>query len=76
MDVQEILGELIKRRRLSLGYSLRAFCIKHAIDPKYWSDLEHGKISLNRKDDGNLRNDIWSLLQLGVSEADKETCDA
>jgi len=35
-------GEHIKARRLELGLSLRAFCLKHGEDPSNWSKLERG----------------------------------
>jgi len=35
-------GEFIKARRLELGLSLRAFCLKHGEDPSNWSKLERG----------------------------------
>ena len=37
-----MFGEFIKQRRLELGLSLRAFCIKHAEDPSNWSKMERG----------------------------------
>ena len=35
-------GEHIKARRLELGLSLRAFCLKYGEDPSNWSKLERG----------------------------------
>lgn len=35
-------GEHIKARRLDMGLSLRAFCLKHGEDPSNWSKLERG----------------------------------
>ena len=35
-------GEHIKERRLGMGLSLRAFCLKHDEDPSNWSKLERG----------------------------------
>ena len=35
-------GEHIKARRLEMGLSLRAFCLKNNEDPSNWSKLERG----------------------------------
>jgi transcriptional regulator with XRE-family HTH domain len=35
-------GEMIKKRRLDFGLSLRAFCLKFGEDPSNWSKLERG----------------------------------
>lgn len=38
----ETFGEIIKRRRLEKGLSLRAFCLEHQEDPGNWSRMERG----------------------------------
>ena len=35
-------GKHVKGRRLELGLSLRAFCMKYGEDPSNWSKLERG----------------------------------
>lgn len=37
-----MFGELVKARRLELGLSLRAFCMRHNEDPSNWSKMERG----------------------------------
>ena len=35
-----MFGEFLKKRRLELGLSLRAFCLKYNEDPGNWSKME------------------------------------
>lgn len=37
-------GEMVKEKRLSQDFSLRAFCKKFSIDPGNWSKMERGII--------------------------------
>ncbi len=45
-------GEHIRERRLGLGLSLRAFCLKYDEDPSNWSKIERG---VNRPPAGSER---------------------
>ncbi len=37
-----MFGEHIKKRRLDMGMSLRAFCMEYSEDPSNWSKMERG----------------------------------
>jgi transcriptional regulator with XRE-family HTH domain len=64
-------GELVKNKRINLGLSLRAFCVKHHYDPGNHSRLERG--ILNPPDDEAFMTKL--ALALGIAKGSVEWFD-
>ncbi len=64
-----MFGEFIKSRRMSLGHSLRSFCVKNDDDVVKWSELERGVVRPPTNSDR--LNSIAKILALADEEISK-----
>lgn len=65
MDKQESFGELLKRKRISKGISLRAFATDMGISPVYMCNIEKGR---NPAPSDELVDKMAEALQLSNEE--------
>ena len=65
-----MFGEFVRKRRLEMGLSLRAFCMKHSEDPSNWSKMERG--ILRPPTDYSRLLEIAGYLDFGDSGPEKQ----